>query len=143
MSEGKYCLASCNHCGQHIEFPAQGVGMRVACPQCARETILVEDLALASGRVEEISAAELKAALGGTVARHRVSLFYQAGLLLVAIFMLFLPLAYLAFASFGGYCIYWYADHARVLFSNPSGGVYVLILNSRSASLQAFTNKPA
>ena len=45
------------------------------------------------------TAAELKAALEGAMPRCRVSVFYQAGLLLVACFMVLLPPAYLAFSG--------------------------------------------
>jgi len=47
----------------------------------------------------ELRAAELKAALEGAMPRCRVSGFYQAGLLLVAVFVILLPLAYLAFSG--------------------------------------------
>jgi len=92
------------------------------------ETVLVEEVPTAPEKAEEITAAELKAALEGCVPRCRVSVFYQAGLLLVACFMILLPLAYLAFATFAGYCVYWYAVHAGALFAGHSGGVYLLIL---------------
>jgi len=42
MSEERFCICSCESCGEHIEFPASGVGMRVACPHCAVETVLTE-----------------------------------------------------------------------------------------------------
>ena len=59
-----FCLASCQHCGQHIEFPAEGAGMRVPCPHCALETILTEERPATPDAGEEITAAELKAAFG-------------------------------------------------------------------------------
>jgi Zn-dependent protease with chaperone function len=128
MSVEGFCIASCEHCGQHIEFPAEGACIRVACPHCAVETVLVEDAPIALEAADEITAAELKAALEGAVPRRRVSVFYQAGLLLVAVFMILLPLAYLAFATLAGYCVYWYAVHARGLLTSLSGGFHVLIL---------------
>lgn len=91
------------------------------------ETVLVEEVPNAPETADVITAAELKAALEGAVPRSRVSVFYQAGLLLVACFMILLPLAYLAFAAFAGYCVCWYVVHARVLFSGSSGSVHLLI----------------
>jgi len=49
MSEERFCICSCEHCGGHIEFPASGVGMRVACPHCAIETVLTEAPERAAG----------------------------------------------------------------------------------------------
>jgi Zn-dependent protease with chaperone function len=127
-SNEQFCIASCEHCGQHIEFPAEGVGLSVVCPHCATESVLAEEAADSSGAADEITAAELKTALGGSVPRCRISLFYQAGLLLVAFFMLLLPPAYVAFGTFAGYCVYWYAVHGLELFSSFSGSIHLLIL---------------
>ena len=128
MSSERFLIGSCERCGQHIEFPENGVGMRIPCPHCGGDTVLVEDRAVATPSSTEITAAELTGAFAGVAPRRRVSIFYQAGLLLVAVFMVLLPLAYLAFATFSAYCIYWYAMHARVLFSSFSGGVHLNIL---------------
>lgn len=128
MSDQKFCLASCQHCGQHIEFPAEGAGMRVPCPHCAVETILNEERHATPDAGEEITAAELKTALDGAAPPRRVSIFYQAGLLVVAFFMVLLPVAYLAFATFIAYCVYWYALHGLALFSSLAGTFQLLIL---------------
>ena len=69
------------------------MGMRVACPHCASETVLTEAPQRAAENLETISAAELKEALAGAVTRTRISAFYQAGLVVVALFMVLLPLA--------------------------------------------------
>lgn len=128
MSDEMFCLASCEHCGQHIEFPAEAAGVKVACPHCARETTLFGELRGETAEADGITAGELKAALDGVVPRRRISVLYQAGLLLVALFMILLPLAYLAFATFAGYCVWWYAVHARAMFSGVSGGTHLFIL---------------
>ena len=94
MSEESFLIAACDHCGGHIEFPAHGVGAKVACPHCANETVLVEESHDTTVPQEEITASELQAALQSPVSRRRISLFYQTGLLLVAVFMVLLPLAY-------------------------------------------------
>jgi len=128
MSDQLFCLASCQHCGQHIEFPAEGAGMRVPCPHCAMETMLNEERPATPDTGEEITAAELQAALSGVLPRRRISIFYQVGLLLVASFMVLLPLAYLALAAFAAYGVYWYAIHGLALFSSFEGGFQFLIL---------------
>ena len=131
MSEESFLIAACDHCGGHIEFPAHGVGAKVACPHCANETVLVEESHDTTVPQEEITASELQAALQSPVSRRRISLFYQTGLLLVAVFMVLLPLAYIAFATLVGYCVYWYAVHAPgFLFSSLSGGVHVMIFRT-------------
>jgi Zn-dependent protease with chaperone function len=130
MSEQEFLLGSCRQCGQHIEFPQDGMGTTISCPHCEQETIL-EDVSWAGGQMpvpEEITAGELKAALAGTVPRGGISVFYQFGLLMVAMFMVLLPLAYVAFVGGIAWGTYWYGVHARVLFSGFTGGIYVLFL---------------
>jgi len=104
--------------------------MRVACPHCAIETVLTEGPDLAAEKLDQIGAAELKEALAGAVTRRRISVFYQAGLVLVALFMVLLPVAYLAFVALVAYCTYWYALHARVLLTTFSGGFYLLFIKT-------------
>ena len=102
--------------------------MRVACPGCGSETVLQAQAVAAPS--EEISAAELQSAMAGPVSRQRISIFYQIALLLVALFMVLLPVIYLAFACLAGYGVYWYAIHGLVLFSSFTGGGYVFILKT-------------
>jgi hypothetical protein len=97
---------------------------------CEIETILTEAPERAAGNLDAITAAELKEALAGAVTRRRISVFYQAGLVLVALFMVLLPVAYLAFVAFVAYCTYWYAVHARVLLTSFSGGFYLLFIKT-------------
>jgi len=123
-----FCVASCEHCGQHIEFPSSGAGMRVACPHCGGETGLVAEAVPLPAEDERVTAAELKAGLEGVVPRCRISLFYQLGLLLVAGIMVLLPIAYLAFAALAGYLVYWYALHARRMLYDSPVSVHGLIL---------------
>ncbi len=129
MSDQGFGLTSCQHCGQNVEFPLAGLGLSVACPHCNLETILAEASALTLDAQpgDEIAAAELKAALAGVVPRRRLAIFYQLGLLVVAIFMVFLPVVYLAFAASVAYGTYWYGVHALALFTSFSGGFYGLI----------------
>jgi Zn-dependent protease with chaperone function len=132
MSELGFRLAACCHCGQHIEFPQEGIGAAVACPHCEQETIL-EDISLSDSRKpvpEEITAGELKAAMEGTAPRHRISVFYQLGLIVVALIMVLLPVVYFAFVASIAYGTYWYGVHAVVLFSGFNAGIYVLILKA-------------
>lgn len=129
MSEPGFCLAVCQHCGQRLEFPPEGVGLSVSCPQCNQQTVLEETSpAVAETPASaEITAAELKAALAGILPRRRVSVFYQLGLALVALVMVLLPVVYLVFVAALAYATYWYGVHARVLFSSFTGGIHILI----------------
>src|SRR5580765_2603178 len=94
MPEPGYISGSCESCGGHIEFPADGLGLSVSCPHCGQLTTLLEDL---GGREADgaLSAAELSAAIIGPIRRPRISVFYQFALLLVACFMVVLPFIYL------------------------------------------------
>jgi hypothetical protein len=40
MSEQKFLKTPCEHCGENIEFPADGLGMAVPCPHCQKRTRL-------------------------------------------------------------------------------------------------------
>src|SRR5947209_7305430 len=93
MPEPGYISGSCESCGRHIEFPADGLGMSVSCPHCGQSTTLLEDL---GSRETDgaISAAELSAAFNGPIRRYRISFIYQIALLLVACFMVILPVLY-------------------------------------------------
>jgi Zn-dependent protease with chaperone function len=129
MRNEGFGVAACENCGQHIEFPSEGAGLNVPCPHCGQETTLAALLAEEAAPQEEITAAELSAALSGTLGRRRIPVFYHLGLLLVAVFMVLLPLVYLAFAAFAAFCVYWYAVHAwRIIFTGFSGGLYGMVL---------------
>ena len=76
----------------------------------------------------EITAAELKATQTGTVPRRRVSVFYQLGLFVVAVFMVLLPVVYLVFVACLAYATFWYGIHAKVMLYSLTGGIYFFIL---------------
>src|SRR6266566_2048000 len=44
MSRIKYLKGECAHCGGHVEFPADSIGMTTDCPHCGKPT----ELALAT-----------------------------------------------------------------------------------------------
>src|SRR5262245_19952784 len=99
MSDEAFYHSACQHCGQPIEFPAEGRGMHVACPHCENQTLLEESNleSFPAKNEEEIPAAELREALSGFIPPRRVSVLYQLALLVVAGFMILLPLAYVGF----------------------------------------------
>lgn len=41
MTGMKYLKGECSHCGGHLEFPADSVGMTTACPHCGQTTELL------------------------------------------------------------------------------------------------------
>lgn len=41
MSRPKYLKGDCQHCGEHIEFPVESIGMTVDCPHCGQVTELL------------------------------------------------------------------------------------------------------
>ncbi len=125
--DAEYCRAACCHCGQHLEFPRQGSGSIIACPACGLDTPL-DSLPDEPEITPELSAAELQEAFVGATTVPGISFFYQFGLVLVVLFMILLPVAYLALAAGLACGVYWYATHAQVLFSFRGGGVYGLML---------------
>jgi Zn-dependent protease with chaperone function len=77
---------------------------------------------------ERPSAAELVEAFDGSVARTRVSPFYQVGLVLVTVMMILLPLAYLALIAATIYGVYAYATHFVFLLHSVRGGVRLYLV---------------
>src|SRR5213079_3427373 len=41
MNRTKYLKGACQHCGGHIEFPAEMIGTATTCPHCRQETELL------------------------------------------------------------------------------------------------------
>ena len=126
MEPERLIRSSCQQCAQAIEFPAEGVGMTATCPHCGRTTVLCEETNPMQP-AEILSAGELKAAFADAIPRSRISIFYQLALFLVAIFMILLPIIYVGFVASAICGVYWYAVHAKVLFSGFAGGVYVFL----------------
>ncbi len=44
MSDTNYSKGRCQNCGGHLEFPATGTGLAVACPHCGILTTLIPNL---------------------------------------------------------------------------------------------------
>jgi len=40
MSDTKHLKGECQHCGGHLSFPAEGIGLTATCPHCGQETEL-------------------------------------------------------------------------------------------------------
>ena len=83
MSEGLSAKCSCSNCGTHLEFPIEGAGTIINCPHCGQQTELTLEAPSVAFRSDKPSAVELLSAFSGPVPRTRVSIFYQAGLVLV------------------------------------------------------------
>lgn len=41
MSQTKQLKGECQHCGGHLAFPAEGIGLTATCPHCGNETELM------------------------------------------------------------------------------------------------------
>ena len=41
MNRTKYLKGECSHCGGHLEFPAEAIGMPTDCPHCGNQTELM------------------------------------------------------------------------------------------------------
>lgn len=120
MSEELTARCACAQCGNHIEFPLDAAGLTVNCPHCQQYTELSWTAPPVSS--DRPSAAELCAAFDGTVRRTSTSFFYPAGLLLVSVVMLLLPLVYLGFIGAAGWGLYLFATHCTSLLKPMPGG---------------------
>lgn len=125
MNEELLAKCACAHCGGHIAFPVEAANVHVNCPHCGQLTQLT--LEAPPPPSEKPTAAELLAAFTGTVPRTRVSLFYQAGLVLVTVMMIVLPLVYLAMIAAAGWGVWSYATHCSGLLSLGHGGARVYL----------------
>jgi Zn-dependent protease with chaperone function len=133
MSDSAFAKCSCQGCGQHIEFPLEVAGAIVNCPQCNQQTQLAlagsEDaLPEAASEGQAISANELLAAFSGGVQPTTVSRLYQAGLALVSVAMVLLPLIYLSLIGALAWGIYYWATTFYSWFGGVRGGMPIMIL---------------
>ena len=131
MSAG-FSKCTCQACGQHLEFPLEVAGGVISCPQCNQEAVLsitetvVEDAAAtepegAAESVLALSATDVAAAFGGRVPRTRVSLMYKAGLVLVSLGMVLLPLVYVALIGAVAGGVYYWATHFKSVVESIRG----------------------
>lgn len=134
MSTPLFAKCACSACGLHIEFPVEAVGAVIACPHCTGETALNLDDPVATsfdgtqvGSSEQLSFADLQAAFGDPVPKTPVSFFYMAGLMIVALVMVLLPLLYLAMIGAAGWLVYYWATHFTFIM-HAGGGVRVMLL---------------
>ncbi|MEY4387330.1 MAG: Protease HtpX [Verrucomicrobiota bacterium] len=128
MSAADYSRCACQFCNGHIEFPNEAVGAVVACPHCQQPVTLVMDDALPSPDSSPpgaLTPAQIAAAFNGTFPKTRVSVFYQLGLIIVAITTIIMPLIYFALVGTVGWCVYWWATHGTFLFQGTRGRTVV------------------
>lgn len=129
MNAEEFSRCACQYCSGHIEFPSEAVGAVVACPHCQQPVALVMDDSLAgegAPAVGELTPAQIASAFQGNVPKTRVSIFYQLGLIIVAVTMIILPLVYFALIGLAGWGVYWWATHGTFLFSHVRGRTAVL-----------------
>lgn len=133
MSDAGFAKCSCPYCGGHIEFPTEAVGAVVACPHCQQPATLVMDGALdlvgsPTTTTAALTPAQIAAAFAGGVSRSGVGLFYQLGLVIVAITMVLLPLVYFALIGAAGWGVYWWATHGTFLLTHAHGRAMLIAL---------------
>jgi hypothetical protein len=67
-----YSKGVCQHCGGHIEFPAEGAGQTIACPHCQWNTVLTPS----SSPTIEVG--------GGPASRKRIFIAFEIAAVIVA-----------------------------------------------------------
>ncbi len=127
MDEELVAKCSCSHCGTHLEFAIEAAGQQIHCPHCGGLTELTL-LAPPAPERDRPSASDLVGAFGGTVPRTPVSFLYQAGLVLVALMMVLLPLAYVALIAAAGWGVYSYATHFSFLLRSMEYGIRFFLI---------------
>jgi len=137
MNEELFARCSCQHCGTHIEFPLEAADMTADCPHCQKPTLLSLDAPPTPSAHGKPGAPEILNAFQAAVPRTPVSLFYQAGLVLVAVMMVILPLLYVTMVAAAGWGVYYFAIHAKFLVTSMAGGprLYLLQLVAYAAPL--------
>jgi Zn-dependent protease with chaperone function len=126
MNEQLHAKCACQNCGTHIEFPLEAADLTLDCPHCQQPTLLSLDAPPVHS--SKPRAPEILNAFGSGISPARVSFFYQAGLLLVAVVMLILPLLYLAMIAGAGWAVYYYAIHCKFLVTSMEVGPRLYIL---------------
>jgi len=95
-----------------LEYPAEGEGAHIACPQCGQQTQLDQTaLPQTPGTVPEFTLESIDTAFDGVVARTPVSFLYKLGLLVVTLAMVTLPLIYIGMIGAAGWAVYYWATH--------------------------------
>jgi hypothetical protein len=127
MNDSAWAKSACEKCGVHIEFPSEAAGRRVACPTCGKETELGVFLvdsdsdAATESAAARLTVAEVVSAFAAPVPPTSVSVFYQAGLILVAAAMVLLPILYVVIIGVAAWGVYFWATHFTFLLTSPSG----------------------
>jgi hypothetical protein len=62
MSDQHFLKCNCQHCGSPIEFPSEGVGLTIECPNCGQQTLLSEAAAMADDPLLPASSADVETA---------------------------------------------------------------------------------
>ncbi len=126
MSQSLSVKCACSHCGTHLEFPLEIAGTVVPCPHCEASTELTYSAPPQDSNT--LSPSEVLSAFIGPIAKTRVSVFYQAGLVLVTGMLLLLPVVYLALIGAAIVGVVRYASNFSWLASSFRGGVYVYLV---------------
>lgn len=99
--------------------------MTLDCPHCKQPTLLSLDDAPAGNKP---ASPDILNAFQSGIRQNRVSLFYQIGLVLVALTMVLLPLIYLAMIAAAGWAVYYYGIHCKFLVMSMHGGGRLYLL---------------
>jgi Zn-dependent protease with chaperone function len=124
MHEDQTAKCSCIHCAIHLEFPLAMEGAEIECPTCSQRTVLSAGLT-AGFEATGLGIAEIVQAFAGPLRKTRVSFFYTAGLCLVAIMMLLLPVVYVFMIGGAGWLTYLWGIQAAGLLRYNIGGFYL------------------
>ncbi|HEY2953322.1 MAG TPA: M48 family metallopeptidase, partial [Verrucomicrobiae bacterium] len=132
MPEAAYAKCSCRVCETHLEFPVEAAGTVIKCPNCQQDTPLsIESKTPATAEspptaVPPVTQEGVLASLADPVPKTPVSFLYQAGLFIVTLTMLALPLFYLAVIGAAAWGVFYWGKHGTFLLGS-GGGVRVMI----------------
>ncbi len=117
----------CVACGVNLAFPVESAGAEIDCPTCACKTTLYlpgsdsTEAAPTMAEVGDLTDDQIKAAFTGKITPPPVSFFYKAGMIVVLITMLIMPLVYFSLIGLAGWGVYLWATKGVAVLSGGGG----------------------
>jgi Zn-dependent protease with chaperone function len=127
VSPEEFVRVGCQHCGNHIEFPAELLGSSINCPHCNGSTTLAGESTVPSIGPAPSYAYGLE---GIQILPVPVPHSYRAGLLLAAALVVLLPVVYLGLVTSAAWWTWIFALRTWSAFADgPSnlGGILYLV----------------
>lgn len=127
MTDDLRAKCSCSSCGTHLEFSLESAGAVIACPHCGISTELTLEAPPSSTTPDGVSPQDILSAFTGAIPRKSVPFVYRVALCFVALFIVMLPIIYMALVAAAAAGVWFYATHFFFLLQSFRGG-YVFFM---------------